>query len=195
MIRAVDLLLSFFGFLLLSPLFLLIGFLILFTDGMPIYFRQMRVGKNGVDFELLKFRTMKHDAAASGLLTVGDKDPRVTSVGVFLRKYKLDELPQLINVIRGDMSLVGPRPEVRKYVSMYTEEQRKVLSVRPGITDMASIIYIDENEKLADSEDPEKTYVEVIMPHKLEINLNYIQHKKWLTYFSVIFKTLISIVR
>lgn len=147
-------------------------------SGRPVFFKQIRVGKGAKEFTLLKFRSMFVNAEARGQLTLGDRDPRVTRVGYFLRKSKLDELPQLINVFRGDMSLVGPRPEVPKYVALYNDEQRKVLQVKPGITDMASIEYMDEAEILAQAEDPEKKYIEEVMPHKLRINLEYQKHRR-----------------
>lgn len=158
-----------------------------------VFYRQVRVGKGNTDFSLLKFRTMKTGADKSGLLTVGTRDSRITSVGYFLRRSKLDELPQLFNVIMGEMSLVGPRPEVRKYVDMYTDEQKKVLSVRPGITDYASIEYANENEVLAKSENPEQTYINEIMPHKLKLNLKYINKPGFVSYLTIIFKTLARI--
>jgi hypothetical protein len=134
----------------------------------------MRVGLNGKAFALLKFRTMRQDSDKKGLLTVGANDNRITKAGYYLRKFKLDELPQLYNVLIGDMSLVGPRPEVQKYVDMYDEVQRHVLDVKPGITDYASLEYFEENELLAKSSDPERTYIEEVMPAKLKINLAYI---------------------
>tara|TARA_R110000764_G_scaffold235861_1_gene330607 strand:+ start:112 stop:609 length:498 start_codon:yes stop_codon:yes gene_type:complete len=140
----------------------------------PIFYKQIRVGKNNKDFKLLKFRTMASGSDKKGLITVGNNDSRITKPGAFLRKYKLDELPQLINVLIGDMSLVGPRPEVRKYVSLYTEKQLNVLSVKPGITDIASIKFSNENELLKGQDEPEKFYIETIMPEKLELNLEYI---------------------
>ena len=136
---------------------------------------------------------MKTDSDKSGLLTVGERDNRITNVGYFLRKYKLDELPQLFNVLIGEMSLVGPRPEVRKYVELYNEEQKKVLSVKPGITDYASIEYANENEVLAKSENPEQTYINEIMPHKLKLNLKYINNQSFGVYLKIIFKTLAKI--
>ncbi len=161
---------------LLSPLFILIGLLIIFDSRGVVFYKQIRVGKLGKDFKLFKFRTMRPDSDKKGLLTVGAKDSRITPIGIYLRKYKLDELPQLLNVLGGSMSLVGPRPEVRKYVDLYTEEQAKVLDVKPGITDYASIEYINENEILAQSSNPEKTYIEQVMPAKLELNKIYIQN-------------------
>ena len=140
----------------------------------PVIYKQTRVGKNGKDFSVLKFRSMKQDSESKGLLTVGGKDPRITKTGYFIRKYKLDELPQLINVLKGDMSFVGPRPEVRKYVLLYDEVQKKVLDVNPGITDVASIKYRNENELLEGSDDPESFYIKEIMPVKLKMNLEYL---------------------
>jgi lipopolysaccharide/colanic/teichoic acid biosynthesis glycosyltransferase len=136
---------------------------------------------------------MVTDAENKGLITVGGRDPRVTRSGYFIRKYKLDELPQLINVLIGEMSLVGPRPEVRKYVDLYDEEQRKVLSVKPGITDYASIEYIDENELLAKSDDPERTYIDIIIPEKIRYNMKYIENSSVKEYFKIIFLTVLKI--
>ena len=160
-----------------------------------VFYRQTRVGKDGRDFRLYKFRSMRSGSDKRGLITVGAKDARITKVGYFLRKYKLDELPQLINVLKGEMSLVGPRPEVRKYVEMYTEEQRRVLSVRPGITDYASIEYVDENRILGEAENPDKAYVEVVMPDKIRLNMRYIEHRTVGEYFKIIFLTFKSIAR
>ena len=155
MTRFFDLLFSFLGLIVLSPFFLLMALLIAADSRGGVFYCQTRVGKNGKDFRLYKFRTMASGSDKKGLITVGAKDARITKVGYFLRKYKLDELPQLINVLKGEMSLVGPRPEVRKYVEMYTPEQRRVLSVRPGISDYASIEYVDENRILGEAEDPD----------------------------------------
>lgn len=159
-----------------------------------IFYRQVRVGKNNKDFFLLKFRTMQSGADKKGLLTVGSKDSRVTRVGYYLRKYKLDELPQLFNVLFGGMSLVGPRPEVRKYVDLYNQEQQQVLSVKPGITDYASIEYSNENEILAKAENPEQTYITEIMPHKLLLNLKYIHEQGFITDVKIIFRTIGKII-
>lgn len=163
--------------------------------GFPLFYLQIRVGKNGKDFKLFKFRTMHLDADKKGLLTVGGRDPRVTSIGYYLRKYKLDELPQLFNVLFGTMSLVGPRPEVRKYVDLYTKEQQQVLSVKPGITDFASLEYINENDLLAKSNNPEKTYIEEIMPAKLALNMKYIQQQSILVDFKIILNTIFKIIK
>lgn len=195
MIRFFDFLFSLLGLVILSPLLLLISLCIVFDSRGGVFYRQIRVGKNGKDFKLYKFRSMRSGSDRRGLITVGEKDSRITRVGYFLRKYKLDELPQLINVLKGEMSLVGPRPEVRKYVDLYTPEQRKVLSVVPGITDYASIEYVDENRILGGAVDPDKTYVEVIMPDKIRYNMRYIEHRSVKEYFKIIFLTFWSIVR
>jgi len=195
MIRFFDIFFSSLGVVVLSPLFLVLAVWIKLDSKGPVFYKQLRVGKDNHDFYLYKFRTMVVDADKKGLITVGRCDPRVTRAGYFLRKYKLDELPQLVNVLRGNMSLVGPRPEVRKYVEMYTPEQRKVLSVKPGLTDYASIHYIDENEVLAKSDDPEKTYVEVIIPEKIRYNMKYIENRSVKEYFKIIFMTLGKIVK
>ena len=161
----------------------------------PVFYRQPRVGRGNKDFQLFKFRSMVTEADKSGLLTVGGHDSRVTRAGYFIRKYKLDELPQLINVFLGDMSLVGPRPEVRKYVDMYTPEQLHVLDVRPGITDAASIKYRNENDLLAAEENPEQYYIDVIMPDKLRLNLEYVARHSVINDLKLIFETFIAIVR
>ncbi|MGB4853037.1 MAG: sugar transferase [Ignavibacteria bacterium] len=188
--RSFDIFFSFFGLIILSPLFLLI-FVMVKTDSKgPVIYKQTRVGKNGKDFAVLKFRSMKQDSDSKGLLTVGGKDPRITKTGYFIRKYKLDELPQLINVLKGDMSFVGPRPEVRKYVLLYDEVQKKVLDVNPGITDVASIKYRNENEMLEGSDDPESFYIKEIMPVKLKMNLEYINDRSFFKDIKVILNTL-----
>lgn len=192
--RFIDILFSFIGCIVLTPLFLIISILIIIDSKGGIFYKQLRVGKNEVDFYLFKFRTMHINADKLGLLTVGGRDYRITKIGYYLRKYKLDELPQLLNVLLGDMSLVGPRPEVKKYVELYSKEQKQVLSVRPGITDYASILYFEENELLAKSSDPEKTYIEEIMPHKLSLNIDYIKHKNTFTDISIILKTVKRII-
>lgn len=190
MIRFFDILFSSLGLIILSPLFLILAVWIKLDSKGPIFYKQLRVGKNDRDFYLLKFRTMVVDADKNGLITVGERDPRVTRAGYFFRKYKLDELPQLVNVLQGNMSLVGPRPEVRKYVEMYTPEQRKVLSVKPGLTDYASILYIDENKVLATSDDPERTYIDIIIPEKIRYNMKYIENRSVKEYFKIIFLTI-----
>ncbi len=192
-IRTLDFCFSLLFILLFIPIFLILSFLILLSSKGGVFYVQKRVGQYDVDFKLLKFRTMRVGADQKGLLTVGDKDPRVTRIGQFLRKFKLDELPQFINVLKGDMSIVGPRPEVRKYVDKYNEQQKRVLSVKPGITDYASLLYIDENELLAKSSDPEKCYVEEVMPAKINLNFKYIDNKSVKEYFKVILLTAQSI--
>ena len=195
MIRFFDFILSLVGLVVLALIFIVLAIWIKIDSKGPVFYKQVRVGQNGIDFGLFKFRSMVVDADKKGLITVGGRDPRITRSGYFIRKYKLDELPQLINVLLGDMSLVGPRPEVRKYVDLYTDEQQKVLSVKPGITDYASIEYMDENEILGKSSDPEKTYIEEIMPEKIKYNMKYIQNKNVSEYFKIIFLTLLKIVR
>lgn len=160
-----------------------------------IFYKQVRVGKDGKDFYLFKFRSMRTDADKKGLLTVGGRDPRITRMGYYIRKYKIDELPQLLNVLQGDMSLVGPRPEVRRYVNLYNTQQMLVLSVQPGITDYASIEYSNENEILGKAADPEKTYIEEIMPAKLQLNLKYIAEKSLATDIKIIFRTISKIIK
>ena len=190
MIRFFDFLFSLIGLILLLPVFLLICILIIINSRGGAFYYQMRVGKNGKDFNLIKFRTMVTDAEKQGGLTVGARDSRITSTGYFLRKYKLDELPQLINVLKGEMSLVGPRPEIRKYVDCYTPEQWFVLTIKPGITDYASIEFINENEILGSSANPEKTYLAEVMPAKIALNRKYIENMGIQEYFRILFKTL-----
>jgi lipopolysaccharide/colanic/teichoic acid biosynthesis glycosyltransferase len=195
MIRFFDILFSLLGIILLFPIFVVIYLIIIIeTKGSGLYL-QNRVGKDGVDFVLYKFRSMRIGADKKGLITIGGKDPRLTNVGFVLRGLKLDELPQLFNVLKGDMSLVGPRPEVRKYVDMYTSEQLMVLQVRPGITDYASIQYMNENEILGRASDPESVYIEDIMPHKIRLNLKYIQNMNLKEYFHVIILTLMAVLK
>ena len=192
--RCFDILFSFIGLVFLSPFFGLLAIIILIDSKGGVFYKQIRVGKKGVDFKLYKFRSMRVGSDKKGLLTVGGRDNRITKTGYFIRKYKLDELPQLINVFIGDMSLVGPRPEVRKYVDLYNSEQLKVLSVKPGITDYASIQYSNENELLAKSHDPEMTYIEEIMPDKLNLNLRYINESGVFTDVKIIVKTIKKIL-
>jgi len=194
-IRFFDFILSLVGLVVLAPIFIVLAIWIKIDSKGPVFYKQVRVGQNSIDFGLFKFRSMVVDADKKGLITVGGRDPRITRSGYFIRKYKLDELPQLINVLVGDMSLVGPRPEVRKYVDLYTDEQQKVLSVKPGITDYASIEYMDENEILGKSSDPEKTYIEEIMPEKIKYNMKYINNKSLFEYFKIILLTVLKIVR
>lgn len=188
--RLFDMIASGFGLLVLSPLFLILAIWVKLDSPGPVFYRQIRVGRNNKDFKLFKFRSMRVGSDKKGLITVGGHDPRVTRSGYYIRKYKLDEFPQLINVFIGNMSLVGPRPEVRKYVDLYTPEQMHVLDVRPGITDMASICYRNENELLATVADPETYYQTVIMQDKLRINLEYVKHHSFLGDIRLIFKTI-----
>jgi lipopolysaccharide/colanic/teichoic acid biosynthesis glycosyltransferase len=175
--------------------FLIISLIIVLDSKGGVFYKQTRVGKDGKDFKLFKFRSMRTDSDKAGLLTVGGRDNRITKAGYFIRKYKIDELPQLLNVLLGDMSLVGPRPEVRKYVDMYRAEQLKVLTVKPGITDYASIEYSNENEILGKATDPEAVYINEIMPAKLKLNLKYIEEQGVLTDFKIIFKTFFKILK
>lgn len=193
--RLFDIFFSLIGLLVLFIPFIIISVIITLDSKGGVFYKQTRVGKDGVDFSLLKFRSMATGSDKSGLLTVGGRDNRITKIGYSLRKYKIDELPQLINVLFGDMSLVGPRPEVRKYVELYNSEQKKVLSVKPGITDYASIEYSDENELLGKAENPEEVYITEIMPAKLKLNLKYIEEQGLGTDFKIIFSTIGKIVR
>lgn len=192
--RGFDILFSLLGLVILSPLLLLIAVIVKADSKGPVMYKQLRVGKNGRDFNLLKFRTMKVDSDKEGLLTIGGHDSRITGAGYYLRKYKLDELPQLINVLKGEMSFVGPRPEVRKYVDQYNDEQKIVLNVRPGITDVASIKYRNESEILSSQPDPEEYYVRNIMPDKIKMNLLYIEDRSVLKDVKLIFKTFGAII-
>ncbi|MBQ3312747.1 MAG: sugar transferase [Prevotella sp.] len=194
MIRLLDIIFSFVGLVVLSPVLLLIYILIIIESKGHGFYIQERIGKNGQPFGLYKFRTMRIGADADGQLTIGKRDNRVTRIGYYLRRTKIDELPQLFNVLKGDMSLVGPRPEVRKYVNMYSDEQRRVLSVRPGITDYASIEYVNESELLEKAEDPDRLYIETIMPDKIKLNMKYINHYTISEYFKIIFKTFKSLM-
>jgi len=193
--RLFDIVFSLIGIIILLPVFFIISVLIIIDSGGGIFYLQIRVGKNNKDFKLFKFRTMKTGSEKKGLLTVGNKDSRITRAGLWLRNYKLDELPQLFNVLAGDMSLVGPRPEVRKYVELYSPEQMKVLSVKPGITDNASIEYADENELLSAHSEPEKFYISEVMPAKLHINLKYIANQSLAEDFKIILKTFFRILK
>ncbi len=195
MIRIFDVFLAVLGLLVLAPLFILVALIIKMDSRGPILFIQERVGINGISFKLFKFRTMLLNSSMKGGLTVGARDPRITKAGFYLRKFKIDELPQLLNVLWNDMSFVGPRPEIKKYVDLYSNEQQKVLTVKPGITDYASIVYKNENEILGRALDPEDEYVKRIMPHKILLNLRYIEEKSVFLYFSILSKTIFSIMR
>ena len=192
--RLFDILASGFGLLILSPLFLILAVWIPLDSPGPVFYRQTRVGRGGRDFRIFKFRTMRVGADKGSLVTIGGCDPRVTRAGAFLRRLKLDELPQLINVLVGDMSLVGPRPEVRKYVDLYTPEQLHVLDVRPGMTDAASIKYRNESELLGQAENPEDYYIHVVLPDKLAINLDYVRNHSFWGDIQLIFKTIWKVI-
>ena len=172
--RFFDILFSLFILLLFLPFGLIISLMILLESRGGIFYKQERIGKNGVSFKLMKFRSMRTDAEKIGKLTVGMRDARITRIGYFIRKFKLDEFPQFINVLKGEMSIVGPRPDVQEYVNLYSEEEQKILKVKPGITDYASLEYFEESELLAKSSNPEKTYIEEIMPAKLKLNQKYL---------------------
>jgi len=195
MFRTFDIFFSFCGLILLFPILFIIAFCISLDSKGNIFYKQVRVGKDGIDFRLYKFRTMIVGSDKGSLITIGARDNRVTKVGYFLRKYKLDELPQLINVLLGDMSLVGPRPEVREYVDLYNNDQRKVLQIRPGITDYASINFRNENELLENAVDPDKMYIEQILPQKICYNMLYINNYTLIQYFRIIFLTLWKIFK
>lgn len=194
-IRILDFTFAFLGLVLLAPVFCVIYLCVFFGSKGAGFYKQSRVGKNGVDFYLYKFRTMRVGSDKKSLITIGGRDSRITAIGYFLRKYKLDELPQLINVLQGDMSIVGPRPEVRKYVDLYTQSQKQVLSIRPGITDYASIEYVDENILLGKSENPEQTYISVVMPDKIKYNMKYINKQSVSEYFRIIILTIMKLFR
>jgi lipopolysaccharide/colanic/teichoic acid biosynthesis glycosyltransferase len=192
--RLFDIFFSIVGLTILLPLFLVIALVIAIESKGGVFYLQHRVGKNNIDFKLYKFRTMFVNSDKSGLITVGMRDSRITKVGYILRKYKFDELPQLLNVLQGTMSFVGPRPEVRKYVELYNDDQLNVLKVKPGITDYASIEYSNENELLGNASDPDQLYVEVIMPAKLSLNLKYIQEISIATDVKLILQTIKKII-
>lgn len=192
--RLFDILVSFFIMLCFLPFGIIISLLILFGSRGGVFYRQERIGKNGTPFKLFKFRTMKPDSDKSGQLTVGMRDPRITKVGYFLRKYKLDEFPQFLNVLFGQMSVVGPRPEVKEYVDLYTDEQAQILKVKPGITDYASLEYFDENRLLGESENPRETYIQEIMPAKIELNKKYVAKPTIGTDISIMWQTLKKII-
>ena len=191
--RAFDILFSLFAILISSPIIILAALIIKIENfNAPIIFQQQRGGLNQSYFSIFKFRTMTSNADKKGEITVGN-DSRITKPGKWIRKFKIDELPQFFNVLKGDMSVVGPRPEVAKYIALYNSEQLKVLSVKPGITDYASIVYFEENQLLGQSENPEKTYTEVIMPNKLKLNLKYIKEKSLYVDLKIIFLTIFRI--
>lgn len=193
LIRFIDLAASFLGLIILSPILLIISFLIWNEDKHTPFFLQKRVGLNFELFRIVKFRSMSPNK--SGLLISSSTDKRITKTGAFIRKYKIDELPQLINVLLGHMSLVGPRPEVEFYVNKYNKSQREIIKVKPGITDYASILYRNENELLSKSLDPEATYLNIIMPRKIRLNMVWVNNYSLGTYFDCILRTLVHIIR
>lgn len=193
--RLFDIIASGLGLLVLSPLFLILAIWIKLDSKGPVFYRQVRVGKDNKDFRIFKFRSMRVGSDKGSLVTIGGRDPRITRSGYIIRKLKLDELPQLINVFIGDMSLVGPRPEVRHYVNYWTPEQMHVLDVRPGITDPASIKFRNENELMEEAEDPEDYYINVIMQEKLKLYLDYVEHHSFWGDIGLIFKTFWVIVK
>lgn len=192
--RILDILLSIIVLVLFLPIGVVISVWILFESKGGIFYRQERIGKNAHPFLMLKFRSMRKDADKSGKLTVGMRDPRITRSGYFIRKYKLDEFPQFINVLKGEMSIVGPRPEVKEYTDLYNDDQRKILSVKPGITDYASLEYFKENELLGKAEDPQKTYINEIMPAKIQLNLKYIENPGIFQDLKIMWRTFLKIV-
>lgn len=191
--RIFDILFASIVLLCFLPIGLIISVVILLESKGGVFYLQQRIGLNGRPFALIKFRTMRKDADKAGKLTVGMRDPRITRSGYFLRKTKLDEFPQFINVLKGEMSIVGPRPEVREYTELYNEEQKRVLTVRPGITDYASLAYFKENELLGKSANPEKTYIEEVMPEKLKLNLKYIDEKGYFKDLKIIWRTFLKV--
>lgn len=193
--RAFDIIASGLGLIVLSPLFIILAIWIKLDSKGPVFYRQVRVGYKNKDFRIFKFRSMRVGSDKGSLVTIGGRDPRVTKSGYWIRKFKLDELPQLINVFIGDMSLVGPRPEVRHYVDYWTPEQMHVLDVRPGITDPASIKFRNENELMEQAEDPEKYYIEVIMQEKIKLYLEYVDNHTFWGDIGLIFKTFWTIVK
>lgn len=193
--RIFDIIVSLVVLLIFLPFGIIISFLILFGSRGGVFYRQDRVGENGYIFRVFKFRTMSKNADKEGKLTVGMRDPRITSIGYSLRKYKLDEFPQFLNVLTGDMSIVGPRPEVLKYVLMYSIEQREILNVKPGITDLASLEFFNENELLGKSEDSEKTYIEEIMPAKIILNKKYLENPSIGNDIKIMWRTFLKILK
>lgn len=192
--RIFDITLSLILLSIFLPFGLLISTWILIESSGGVFYKQVRIGHKGIPFKMFKFRSMHQNSDKLGQLTVGMRDPRITRSGYFIRKYKLDEFPQFINVLKGDMSIVGPRPEVKEFVDLYTDEQRKILNVKPGITDYASLDYFKENELLGLSDDPRKTYIDEIMPAKIELNMKYIQHPGLLNDIKIMWRTFLKIV-
>jgi lipopolysaccharide/colanic/teichoic acid biosynthesis glycosyltransferase len=195
MIRLIDIFISSLVLLITLPLLIIVAILIEIESRGGVLYIQNRVGRNNIDFKLYKFRTMANNSDKNSQLTIGERDPRITKVGYYLRKYKIDEIAQLINVLKGDMSIVGPRPEVRKYVDVYNDEQRIILKVKPGITDFASIEYIRENEILSRSDNPEITYLKEIMPDKIRLNMSYINDPSIRNYLKILILTIKNILK
>jgi lipopolysaccharide/colanic/teichoic acid biosynthesis glycosyltransferase len=193
--RLFDILFSGFVIICFLPIGGILALLILVESKGGVFFKQERIGRNGIPFYLLKFRSMRTDSESKGKITVGTRDPRITKIGYYIRKYKLDEFPQFINVLKGEMSIVGPRPEVKEYVDLYTDEQRKILSVKPGITDYASLAYFHENELLAKSDNPQHTYINEVMPEKLKLNEKYLSNPTLTQDLVIIGKTFAKIFR
>ncbi len=195
MIRFFDLLISFLGILLFSPILVIVSLLIIIDSKLPVFFTQNRVGRYNRDFKVFKFRSMFVDEENNSFLTLDKSGNKVTRIGYFLRKFKIDELPQLVNVLMGDMSLVGPRPELRKFVNMYTDEQREILMMKPGMTDYASIKFFNEDKFLTESDNPEDLYIKKILPEKIILNRLYFRNYSVKEYFKIIFITLYYILR
>ena len=193
--RLFDILFALIVLICFLPIGMVLSLWIAFESRGGVFFSQNRVGKDGVSFQLLKFRSMHVNAEAQGRITVGSRDSRITKSGYYLRKYKLDEFPQFINVLKGEMSIVGPRPEVREYVDLYTESQRKILQVKPGITDLASLEYFHENELLAKSDNPQQTYIQEVMPEKIRLNEKYLANPSLSQDLVIICKTFAKIFR
>ena len=192
--RCFDMVFSFIGLILLTPLLLLISFIIIIDSKGPVFFIQGRVGKNNKDFNIYKFRTMRIQSESKGLLTLGNHDFRITQVGYFLRRYKIDEFPQLLNILKGDMSFVGPRPELRYYVNFYSEDDLRIFEVRPGITGLASLKYRNEVELLKAAENPEEFFIKTIIPDKLKYNKAYIKRRNFFFDLKLIFITIVKVV-
>jgi len=193
--RLFDIVFSLLGLMLTTPILLILAILIKREDGGPVFYRGVRVGLHGNPFRIFKFRTMVVNAEKIGGSSTADDDPRITKIGKFIRKYKLDELPQLINVLKGEMSFVGPRPEVQHYVNMYTNEEKAILNVKPGITDWASMWNSDEGAILAGSTDAEKTYMEKIRPEKIRLQLKYVKERSFWVDVIIVFQTLFKLIK
>ncbi len=193
--RLFDIVFSFLGIIFFLPVGFILVFSILLCNKGGVFYIQSRVGRYGKPFTLFKFRSMRIGSDEKVLITIGSADQRITKLGGFLRKYKLDEIPQLINILKGDMSFVGPRPEVPQYINLNNKEQKRVLTVRPGLTDYASLKYFDENRILTEYSDPEKVYIEKILPDKLKLSLKYIEERNFLLDMNLIIKTILKIFR